>query len=559
MILFFFILQIVETLKLELSEKENKVKEHELMQQNIFLRGSDALPGKLREDFEKMLAAHREGMERSLRKEREGLETEREARLVLERETIEKQLKVERERMSLDLEKERSEMRQASLEKEDLTRKEFREEMEKLRNALEEEKMFFKEQVRKEKDETLMKEKQTRDFEKEREIKLFKDQIRSEMLKEKDEAMLKEKESLKENIRRELMTEKQIQKNEKLQKMSGQNLHPSKMHREQSYGVNKSQRGRDEVMRDDEGLVPKHFGFQVDEDDQQENVLQLDEDEITLTGQRTKQWVEGQYRFTTDNQRYLVDSGELKEGGSKEDKRGHMDGKEGQECSKKGERPLKSQTNLENDSATAYENDYNNPSQSNKAREYCSVRDLSDENKGLKAKVAALQENIELHECFKKEASEEVQRLRETNKDLKIKLEEFKDGLKNNEELKASLKNYEKQFNDNRDQIKDNEEKLKEYEDICAEYERTLKQCRHRIMMFEKEQALSTRLVDTRGPEAKETMYKETKDNDNKSGNMKSQRKNHDKMVSNKNFSLTHSFFYNYICTSMLSMIIYEL
>jgi hypothetical protein len=547
-------------LKLELSHKEKTAKEHEMLQQNIFLRGSDALPGKLREDFEKMLAAHREELVRNLRKEREGLETEREARLVLERETMEKQLKVERERLNLDLEKERSEMRHASREKEDRVRHEVREEMERMRGMLESEKVLLREQLTKEKDEALVKEKQARVVEVAREKEIFTEQIRAEMMKEKQEVILKEKEELREKVRTELMNEKQARNDDQhsrfdsLEQQRNKGLMKEKDLREKLPGKSeeefeanfegiKSQQGRDQVMvRGEQGLGQNHVRFEAEEAERRQNGLGQTEYEVWLAGQRmqhTKQWVEGQYRFASDAQGYMGDSagdvqgkncldryggnrGEDGSDGEEEDKR-YVDGRKGKRglrndndeygegrdrndvdnkrCNDDGLRrqgALKSQEDSGNHEVISRTNqdllssEPDRPTDMSRGKsddkEY-SVQGLKEENEGLKAKVGALQENIELHECFKKEASEEVQRLRNTNKDLKMKLEGLKDTLNDYEELKGTLQDCDEQLKDYEVQLKDNEETLKEYEDICAEYERTLHKCRQRIIEIENDQA----------------------------------------------------------------------
>ena len=533
---------------MELSHKEKSAKERELLQQNIFLRGTDALPGKLREDFEKMLAAHRETLERNLREEREELETEREARLVLERETITKQLKLEREKMNLDLEKERSEMKQASREKEDRARQEGREEMERMRFALENEKLLLREQL-KERDEALLKEKQTRDTEIAREKELFREHIRNEIMNEKHEEIFREQNKLK-NERQEQNTdkrftfhhhqgEKYLKKRPELVSVDALQTH--------SEGV-KSQRDLFKV-RDQEGLGENHVRFEAEEAERRRNALGGNEEEEWLAGRKmqdTKQWVERQCRFAGDTLGCMEDSAEFRDdvqhscdldrdkmhtgknhgkevdkgyeevrndnhacvdGANKErrnEKEVDANARNNQVAPIQNEDPFNCEDNPENydvaspinqeqPNKTTHVSSYpasRNPDKPD-SREY-SLRVLKEENEGLKAKVGALQENIAIHECFKKEASEEVQRLRDTNKDLKIKLEGFKDTLNDNEELQAALADCKKQLKDNAELVKNNEEKIKEYEEICAEYERTLQKCRQRIMVIENDQLSSS-------------------------------------------------------------------
>ena len=578
----------METLKLEVCHKEKTAKEYEMLQQNIFLRGSDALPGKLREDFEKMMAAHRDELEKNLRKEREGLESEREARLVLERETLKKQLNVERERMNLDLEKERSEMRQASRETEDRVREEVRQEMDRMRAAFESEKVLLRDTVIKEREEVLMMERKTREVEKAKEIKLLKGQIRTEIMKEKQDIFLEEKEVLTGQLRDEY--EKQISntdKQSKQQKNDGKYFMKEHDTREGFPGESeeeeldveaiKSQRGRNFARpRVDESQLKDCPGV--------EGELWLANDRM----QHTKQWVEKQYRITSDTNGYVEDSGdsgknidmdgneaeleflnnrhEAQHRGCNIDNRGGNNDKFGcgnygkglwksQASAGKGETaapPSKRGVDVCADDISEPRDKSNNPEYS-KARnpdqitEY-NVRGLKEENEGLKAKVGALQENIELHECFKKEASEEVQRLRTANKDLKMKLEELKDTTGDCEELKAILKNCKGKLKDNEAQLKNNEEKIREYEDICAEYERSLQKCRQRIMVIENNRAMST---DVRGRPgdaqklseralkgSKEAKYQGMMDNDDNSvhnGHAKTQDKHDGQMVRNSN------------------------
>lgn len=578
----------METLKLEVCHKEKTAKEYEMLQQNIFLRGSDALPGKLREDFEKMLAAHRNELERNLRKEREGLESEREARLVLERETMKKQLNVERERLNLDLEKERSEMRQASRETEDRVRGEFREEMDRMRAAFDSEKVLLRDTVIKERDEVLMKERQTREVERAREIELLKEQIRTEIMKEKQDKFLEEKEMLRRQVRdgyekqasdpnkQSKFTSQQQQKNDREDKMKGHNTRerlPGESEEEElNVEAIKSQRGRNFARpRVDESQWKDYPGV---------------EDEIWLANDRmqhTKQWVEKQYRFTGDTHEYIEDSARS-EGGMVDGKKIDMDGNEGElvfyidrhtpqhrgnDIDNRGGNNdklsrdkglLKSEANpgkvevvapQSQDGVDVYPDDVSEARDKSNNPEYSkvhNVRGLKEENVGLKATVGALQENIELHECFKKEASEEVQRLRTANKDLKMKLEELKHTTGDCEELKAILKNCKGKLKDNELQLKNNEEKIKEYEEICAEYERSLQKCRQRIMVIENDQTMSTvgrgkpgdaqKLSEraVKGPE--ETKYQGMMDNDDNSvyhGHLRTKTKHEGQMVGNNN------------------------
>ena len=504
-----------------------------MLQQNIFLRGSDALPGRLREDFEKMLAVHSDELEKNLRKERERLETERETRLNVERETMEKQLNVERERMNLDLEKERSQMRQASRETEDKVREELREEMERMRAAFESEKVLLRNTVIKERDEALMTERQSREVERIRETELLKEKIRSEVTKEQHKKFLEEKEMLRRQVRDEYekkasdekqykFTSKQQQKNDRevqMKENGRKERSPGESEEESNAEAIKSQRGRVfDGSRVNESLW-NDFAEVGDE-------KWLANDRI----QHTKQWVEKQYRFTSDSHEYVEDSTGLegaKDGEEKIDiydrhrqepqhcrndmdnwerdnsklergdigkgllkRQGHSDNEE--DAVQQGQGRDAYRDNVISESGIkSNSREFSEAKNSEKNTEF-NTRALKEENEGLKAKVAALQENIELHECFKKEATDEVQRLRTANKDLKMKLEELKE-LKNDcEELKAVLKNCKGKLKDNEVQMKNKEEKIKEYEDICAEYERTLQKCRQRIMVIENDRAMQT-------------------------------------------------------------------
>jgi hypothetical protein len=506
---------------MEVSHKEKTAKESEMLQQNIFLRGTDALPGKLREDFEKMLAVHRETLERNLREERKGAEHEREARLVLERETIAKQVKLERERMNSDLEKERSEMKQTSREKEEQARQEVREEMEKMRLTLEGEKLSLRQQV-KERDEALLKEKQTRDAEIERAKEHFKEHIsKNEMMKGKHEKVFKERNKLK-NKRQEENADKRFAFQHHQGRSDSKNrgldfaleTHSEEMESERDVF---NERGGEQ------GLGQNHVRFEAEEAERRRNALAGNEYEEWLTEQRmqnTKQWVEKQCRFAGDTRLSMEGSegcsdmlgdGNCVDGEDEKPTRCENDADSNKRKNEvpqqtPSEEPLSRLDDPESDDVAwpinpehpkKCENRGAHPAsrdrENNKpdSREY-DVCGLKEENEGLKAKVGALQENITLHECFKKEASEEVQRLRDTNKDLKMKLDGLKDTLKDQEELQAAMKDCERKLKDNEMQVKDNKEKIKEYEDICAEYERTLQKCRQRIMVIDNDRASST-------------------------------------------------------------------
>lgn len=555
-------------MKLELSHKERAAKEHEILQQHIFLRGRDALPGKLREDFEKMLAAHREQLEKNLRIERDEVENEREKRLVVERETMEKQLKVEQERMNLELERERSEMRQTTREKEGKLREEVREEMERIRTALETEK------------------------------ELLREQVRAELVKERNEIrakFLKEKEGRDAEIRRQLKKTSQEEQLRNERRHGGMtNLHGRKSQTDNDSRIHKDIRIQatkaEERQQGEEGLGQNHVRFEAEEAERRRNCLGRDEYEVWLAGQRmehTKQWVQRQYRFNGDSLGYMDDSAggndDLErdsnvrywdEDGSGNDDRvvsndrsgqdygGYMHDKERQHrlredsCGyfeanlsrKDGNMDSNKQVGghgwfkedhdrispiVENKDEEQENRMYpyeikNIPSQRNpentqknpdRNTEY-SITSLKEENEGLKAKLTALQENIELHECFKKEASEEVERLRKSNKNLKMKLEELENTMTKHEELentmksyegmKGTLMDYEKQLKDFEGQLKDDKEKIKDYEDICAEYERTLQKCREKIMIMENDHQTSTLLRNMTGnmPKSQENVSK---------------------------------------------------
>lgn len=561
-------------MKLELSRKEKAAKEHEMLQQHIFLRGRDALPGKLGEDFENMLAAHREQLEKHMRIERDEVENEREKRLVVERETMERQLKVERERMNLELEKERSEMRQASREKEGKLREEMRVEMETIRTALETEK------------------------------ELLREQVRAELVKERNkigEKFLKEKEARDAEIGRQLKKTLQEEQQEDERRHGGMtNLHGRKSQTDKYKRIHKNisiqATNAEERQRGEEDLGQNHARVEADQAERRRNGLGRDEYEVWLAGQRmehTKRWVQGQYRFNGDNIGCIDDSGEgdddlerdsnvrysdedgsgndgpvVKKERNGQDDKGCMHDKERQHRLRE-DNPGYFQANLsgkdgnmnsnkqvgghgwfkeehdrvspivenkdvgQEDRMYPYEteniafqiNPESTPKNPDRNTEY-SIVSLKEENEGLKAKLTALKENIELHECFKKEASEEVERLRKSNKNLKMKLEELENTMKKYEELentmknyegfKGTLKDYEKQLKEYEGQLKDDKEKIKDYEDICAEYESTLQKCREKIMVMENDHQTSTFLRNMPGnmpksPENNSKIPKEAK------------------------------------------------
>ncbi|XP_028410935.1 golgin subfamily A member 6-like protein 22 [Dendronephthya gigantea] len=477
--------QVVETLKLELSHKDKAAKEHEIFQQNIFLRGCDALPGKLREDFEKLLAAHREKLEKNLRKEEEGRNIERDARMALERETLEKQLKVERDQMKLDLEKERVEMRHSIREKEDKMRQETREETERMRTRLESEREHIRNEVIKEQKETFIKEKETRDAEIKREKEILRDQIRKECIQQQQETLLKEKELLREQVKYELkMNDKQVNDERTQSRFISQEEKKSKT-REQMNEELADHRSHPKFETEQAG---KRNGFGQDKDE-------MWDADASQKRKHTKQWVEGQYRFKNYNQGYKEDSAGLVDQFEIDDKGSHTGQSYGeQDCSKEtteenknnNEGLLKSEDNSGCQKSDIFRNKdgYLHSTNTSKDPEY-NLRSLREENEGLKAKVCALQDNISLHECFKMEASDEVQRLRKTNKDLKMKLEELEKSLKDEDEVKKTLQEYKLQIKNYEKQFKKNEEKITEYEEICAEYERSLQECRKKIMVFD--------------------------------------------------------------------------
>ena len=66
------------------------------------------------------------------------------------------------------------------------------------------------------------------------------------------------------------------------------------------------------------------------------------------------------------------------------------------------------------------------------------LRALKSENEGLKAKMAALEENIELHKRYKKEAKAEMERLLKENEEKDLKIQHLNQEIKKMPEKKAS-------------------------------------------------------------------------------------------------------------------------
>ena len=66
------------------------------------------------------------------------------------------------------------------------------------------------------------------------------------------------------------------------------------------------------------------------------------------------------------------------------------------------------------------------------------LRALKSENEGLKAKMAALEENIELHKKYKKEAKAEMERLLKENEEKDLKIQYLTQEIKKMTEKKAS-------------------------------------------------------------------------------------------------------------------------
>ena len=66
------------------------------------------------------------------------------------------------------------------------------------------------------------------------------------------------------------------------------------------------------------------------------------------------------------------------------------------------------------------------------------LRALKSENEGLKAKMAALEENIELHKRYKKEAKAEMERLLKENEEKDLKIQHLTQEIKKMTEKKAS-------------------------------------------------------------------------------------------------------------------------
>ncbi|XP_032230092.2 centromere-associated protein E isoform X2 [Nematostella vectensis] len=90
------------------------------------------------------------------------------------------------------------------------------------------------------------------------------------------------------------------------------------------------------------------------------------------------------------------------------------------------------------------------------------INELRRENEGLKAKIEAMEENINLHKTYKTEAKDEIARLQKATNDLKEELEAQGKAKYDLEAAKEKTQKLESNLKDNNDKIKELEKKLQD-------------------------------------------------------------------------------------------------
>ena len=94
----------IEELRYELNEKNKSILEMKTREEGILMGGRDGLSGRLRDDFERLLAEHKMDLDRNYQKDREVLE-----------QTVERRLQEERNKMQFEMEQERRQNREVHL------------------------------------------------------------------------------------------------------------------------------------------------------------------------------------------------------------------------------------------------------------------------------------------------------------------------------------------------------------------------------------------------------------------------------------------------------------
>jgi hypothetical protein len=113
------------------------------------------------------------------------------------------------------------------------------------------------------------------------------------------------------------------------------------------------------------------------------------------------------------------------------------------------------------------------------------INELRRENEGFKAKIQAMEENIELHRTYKTEAKEELSRLQKAKDELQSKLKNK--GKEQDDTIKVRNKvgELEKSFRDSEAKRKEFEEKIKELNGRLSEAEKKSKHEKERVHQLE--------------------------------------------------------------------------
>ena len=415
----------LEKLRFELDERSKSTLEIKKFEENILIKGKDDLPGKLREDFDKLLSQYKSELDRNYQKDREALEQNLERRLQTERQTFEEE--------------------------------NFRE-SEKIREEMYREREKSREETKREREELELSLKKRFDDEKAR--------IEEPMTKEKELEIERTK-----NGQGHYSVSVHSQYTERQGSSMSSNWDKKHDHYSTRSGTNNSHRHTDRPWSS------SPTGDFV--------ILSTRDDPSRSAGGRTPYAGYTNQHYEHTHQSSSRDDDE--EDGNSFSRFSHVD-----------EQNLGNSNENMPQECIPHNSFYISAENENSLR--VEINELRRENEGLKAKIKALEENIELHKTYKAEVKAELERVEQKNHELEELLNEIKNDGENSEKrsmIEVELQNgeYERQLRECMDRAEESEEKTKMAERKAWDLEMKLKEWEKRATEAEeKAQELHSKL-----------------------------------------------------------------
>lgn len=461
----------LEKLRFQLDEREKNALEIKKFEENILTKGKDGLPIKLREDFDKLLSQHQAELERNYKSDRESLERNLEKRLQTERLKYEEENFREKEKIREEMYREREKSKEET--------KREREELEGLmKKRFEEEKAQIEERVRKEKD-----------FEIER-VRNDQTQLRVNIQSQHTNEQVRSMSSTW-NQKHDTSFDRSEHLNNSCQYTNRPN--PSSLG-----GESPASSAHDNILRADSGSYSQVVSPRRENDQRHSHNSREDEEDDNslshfkpaLNSPRTSA-ISTNAEYTNYRIKHKHSESPCKD-----------DGDDDYEVSRSFS-CLDNKTSGKNDEDTPKESMSRNSfyvSAESEVSLIAEINELRRENEGLKAKIKALEENIELHKTYKAEVKTELERVEQKNLELQQKLNQIRNSsFPSNGQLSidAEMPNgeYGRQLKEYLDKVEESERRAQSAERKSWDAEIKIKEWKKRALEAEeKVQELQNKL-----------------------------------------------------------------